>query len=120
MVYPPPAADVIDAGDGEEVGGELEGGRDGEGGVDAVVNVGDVAHVAVEKEPGHHPVSHIKLLWTIHASCNSHWDLPLSHSAFFTCTHEIMTAKMTCLRSRGVLKRLLMFFLLPSSSAFWY
>ena len=48
-----PASDVINAGDGEEVGGELEGGRDGEGGVDAVVDVGDVAHVAVEQEPGH-------------------------------------------------------------------
>ena len=61
----PPAADVINAGDGEEVGGELEGGRDGEGGVDAVVDVGDVAHVAVEQEPGHHPVIRIKLLWII-------------------------------------------------------
>ena len=51
-----PAADVVDGGDGEEVCGELEGGRDGEGGVDAVVDVGDVAHVAVEQETSHHPV----------------------------------------------------------------
>ena len=54
-----PAADVINAGDGEEVGGELEGGRDGEGGVDAVVNVGDVAHVAVEQEQRHHTLGKV-------------------------------------------------------------
>ena len=46
---------MIDGWDGEEVRGELETGRDGEGGVDAVVDVGDVAHVAVEQEPRHHP-----------------------------------------------------------------
>ena len=112
----PPAADVINAGDGEEVGGELEGGRDGEGGVDAVVDVGDVAHVAVEQEPGHHPVSHVKLLWINHTEMRKIVCILFTHGSPFA--HEIMTARMTCLRSRGVLKRLLMFFLLPSSSDF--
>ena len=35
-------------------------------------------------------------------------------------THDIVTARMTCLLSRGVLNRLDMFFLLPSAWAFWY
>ena len=38
----------------------------------------------------------------------------------FCFTHEITTARMTCLLSRGVLKRLDMFLLLPSAFAFWY
>ena len=33
-------------------------------------------------------------------------------------THDIVTARMTCLLSRGVLNRLDMFFLLPSAWAF--
>ena len=53
MQYSP--ADLIDGGDGEEVGGQLECGGNGEGDVDAVVDVGDVADVAVEEEPRHHP-----------------------------------------------------------------
>ena len=51
---PAPAQHVQDV-DAEEVGGQLECGGNGEGDVDAVVDVGDVADVAVEEEPRHHP-----------------------------------------------------------------
>ena len=37
-----------------QVCGELEGGRDGEGDVDVIVEVGYVADVAVEEEGGQH------------------------------------------------------------------
>ena len=49
--HPPPADDVEGEG-GEDAGGELHAGGDGERPVDGEVQVGDVAHVGVEEDEG--------------------------------------------------------------------
>ena len=65
----PSPADDVQAEDGEDVGGELEEGGDRERPVDGVVNVANVADVAVEHARDAHPKNEKerkrKMFWDI-------------------------------------------------------
>ena len=55
----PPPAEEVEAPDAEQIGGQLQCGGHCEGGVDAVVEVGDVADVTIENTSYQHPTRKI-------------------------------------------------------------